>query len=147
MLQRLAERMAPSSDSTVLISLSVDGVLGGRIAGNEFRVTVNPALTRSYAVVGRGTVTPTSDGCVVRGRIRRAVGFYAVFLLCAVFCFVGAFRFVHAMRDGELSSWRAWLDTLGMFLVGVLFMLTLVSRYFEERDTILGALRDAAGVT
>jgi hypothetical protein len=147
MLQRLAERIAPSSDSGRALSSAANAALGGRIAGNAFQIAVKPTGRWPHVVVGRGIVTPTTDGCVVRARLARAFGFYTLFLFSAVFCVVGAARFVRAAREGQLSFWGGWFDSLGMFFVGILFILILVGSYFDERETIIGVLRDAAAAT
>lgn len=147
MLQRLVERIDSSADSNVGLQGSDDRPLGGNVEGTTFRLTAKPTGRPAYVVVACGTVTPMPNGCRVHASVNAHWLFYPLILIFSIVTIAGVSTFVRTAREGRLSFWQAWIDPLGILLIGLVFLLSLLGRRLEERDTIISALRDAAGAT
>ena len=87
------------------------------------------------------------NGCRVHASVNAHWLFYPLILIFSIVTIAGVSTFVRTAREGRLSFWQAWIDPLGILLIGLVFLLSLLGRRLEERDTIISALRDAAGAT
>ena len=140
LLQRIRERAEGTHASTA-----------GRVEGTVFRLTVRPLGRPPYVAVGRGEVIADgSHTANLRGSVRPTLS-ACVLVAAGVALALGGAVQLFRWFSGDLSgadpaiTRESALGVLGLTLAGLLVVLSLVPRYFDEAAALRRALRDAAG--